>query len=65
MKNAFKIVFLLLLFGMQKMLVSQNVQAFALIDTSKIKIGEQVKIDLFINYNGDWDDAASLWFDAK
>jgi len=21
--------------------------------------------ELFINYNGDWDDAAALWFEAK
>ena len=26
-----------------------------------IEAGEE----LFINYNGDWDDAKSLWFDAK
>lgn len=26
-----------------------------------IKQGEE----LFINYNGDWDDATKLWFDAK
>lgn len=27
----------------------------------KIKPGEE----LFINYNGDWNDATKLWFDAK
>ena len=61
MNKFFKIVVLILLLGAQKMLVAQNVQAFALIDTSKIKIGEQVKIDLFINYKADQKNLKIQW----
>ena len=32
-------------------LFSQDVQAFVMLDTSKIRIGEQTKIDLYISYN--------------
>lgn len=52
MKTLIKIVILLFAFGLQKTVVAQKIQAFALIDTSKIKIGEQAKVDLFINYSG-------------
>jgi hypothetical protein len=37
------------------------VQAYALIDTSKIRIGEQAKIDLFINYKGDKKTLKIKW----
>src|SRR5437879_2518544 len=32
---------------------AQDVQAFVTLDTSKIRIGEQTKIDLYITYNSD------------
>ena len=51
-KNKFIVLGLLfsclLLLGSK--LFSQEVQAFAMMDTSKIRIGEQVKIDLYISY---------------
>lgn len=52
--------FLLLAVLMQKVSFSQ-VQAFALIDTSKIRIGEQAKVDVFINYKGDTKKLKIRW----
>jgi len=38
-----------------------EMQTIAVKTMRDIKPGEE----LFINYNGDWDDAKPLWFDAK
>jgi hypothetical protein len=38
-----------------------QVQAYVLIDTSKIRIGEQARLDLFINYKGDAKKTKILW----
>lgn len=60
MKQATKYLFILFAVLLQKFSFAQ-VQAFALIDTSKIKIGEQAKIDLFINFKGDSKNLKILW----
>ncbi len=60
MKHLTKYLFILFAVLLQKFSFSQ-VQAFALIDTSKIKIGEQAKIDLFINYKGDIKNLKIQW----
>ncbi len=44
MKTLIKIVILLFAFGLQKTLVAQKIQAFALIDTSKIKLVSKQKL---------------------
>ncbi len=50
MRNYFKILFILLFFLAGKTSFSQ-VSLRATIDTSKIRIGEQVKLDLYLLYN--------------
>ncbi len=42
-------------------LFSQNVQAFAIMDTSKIRIGEQVKIDLYVSYKANQKNLQIQW----
>ena len=64
MKNSgFRIYLLLvscfLLLGSK--LFSQEVQAFATLDTSKIRIGEQTKIDLYITYNSSQKKIKIQW----
>lgn len=61
MKSIVKYLFILFAVLLQKFSLAQSVQAFALIDTSKIKIGEQAKIDLFINYKGDVKNIKIQW----
>ncbi len=36
-------------------------QMIRIISTQQIEAGKE----LFINYNGDWDDTTSVWFDAQ
>lgn len=61
MKQVAKYIFILFAVLLQKFSFAQDVQAFALIDTSKIKIGEQAKIDLFINFKGDAKNLKIRW----
>jgi hypothetical protein len=61
MKQVTTYIILLFAVLLQKFSFAQNVQAFALIDTSRIKIGEQAKIDLFINYQGDAKSFKIQW----
>ena len=42
-------------------LFSQDIQAFANLDTSKIRIGEQTKIDLYISYNASQKNLKIQW----
>lgn len=60
MKHLTKYLFILFAVLLQKFSIAQ-VQAFALMDTSKIKIGEQAKIDLFINFKGDTKNLKIQW----
>ncbi|MDP2385128.1 MAG: hypothetical protein Q8M29_02035 [Bacteroidota bacterium] len=61
MKHLTKYLFILFAVLLHKFSFAQDVQAFALIDTSKIKIGEQAKIDLFINFKGDAKNLKIQW----
>ncbi|MCD6065897.1 MAG: hypothetical protein K0S33_723 [Bacteroidetes bacterium] len=60
-KNFLLYCSLLCLLLLQRISFAQEVQAYALIDTSKIRIGEQAKIDLFINYKGDKKTLKIKW----
>jgi hypothetical protein len=42
-------------------LVAQEVKVNAVLDSSKIRIGEQVKIDLYLNYNASQKDLKIEW----
>ncbi|HEY1040817.1 MAG TPA: hypothetical protein VGF30_15485 [Bacteroidia bacterium] len=61
MKQLTKYIIILLAVLFQKFSFAQEVQAYALIDTSKIRIGEQAKIDLFINFKGTAKDLKIQW----
>jgi hypothetical protein len=55
-----KYIFALLLLVSAK-LFSQEVKVNAVLDSSKIRIGEQVKIDLYLSYNGNQKDLKIEW----
>jgi hypothetical protein len=54
-------VFLLSLIGGGNTVLGQNVTVAALLDTAKIRIGEQARIDLFINYKTDQKNLNIQW----
>jgi hypothetical protein len=61
-RSFFTYIVLLGLLLLQKFsFAQQSVQAYALIDTSRIRIGEQVKIDLFFNYRTDAKKLKIVW----
>src|SRR5438309_6935855 len=61
MNKSLKYLFYLLLALGGYNTFSQNVQAFAMMDTSKIRIGEQVKIDLYISYKANQKNLHIQW----
>jgi hypothetical protein len=60
LKHLRYISFLIILF-FAKSFFSQEIRVNAVLDTSKIRIGEQVKLDLYLNYNGNQKDFKIDW----
>lgn len=61
MSRYIKYCFVLILLASGLKLISQNVQVAAMMDTSKIRIGEQAKIDLYITYKADQKKLKIQW----
>jgi len=61
MKIFKKILFIVVAIFASVVLYAQKTEAFALIDTSKIKIGQQAKIDLYLNYVGPSKKISVQW----
>jgi hypothetical protein len=61
MNKFFKYIFCLLLTANCCSVFSQNVQAFVTIDSSKIRIGEQTKIELYITYSAKEKNLKIQW----
>src|ERR1700751_3568848 len=61
MNRFLKYIFSLMLFANCFNAFSQEVQAFATLDTSKIRIGEQTKIDLYVTYPADRKNLKIQW----
>lgn len=56
-----KIIFTLFAIFVPWSFYAQQVNVDAVIDTSRIRIGEQVKVDLYVNYNADQKDLKIEW----
>ena len=56
-----KYFFCLLFIANCSSVFSQNVQAYVTLDTNKIRIGEQTKIDLYITYSASQKNQKIQW----
>ncbi len=61
MTKFLRYIFCLLLLPTAYSVFSQEVQVFATMDTSKIRIGEQVKIDLYVSYKANQKNLQIQW----
>lgn len=56
-----KYIFFLFILFISNEISSQEVKVNAVLDSSKIRIGEQVKVDLYLNYNANQKDLKIEW----
>lgn len=61
MSKKIKYIFFLLLLGNGFLSLAQNIEAIATMDTNKIRIGEQSKIDLYVKYKVNQKKLNILW----
>ena len=61
MKAFYKSFLLLFLLLFSKALMAQEVRVSAVLDSSKIRIGEQVKLDLYVTYNANFKNIKIQW----
>lgn len=61
MKAFYKSLLLLFLLLFSKAVMAQEVKVSAVLDSSKIRIGEQVKLDLYVTYNANFKNIKIQW----
>lgn len=60
-KFFYKLVFILLFSGITSNISAQEVRVSAVLDSSKIRIGEQVKVDIYLSYQANQKDFKITW----